>query len=393
MCEQILNIPINIFNDYYTYDKKIDIEGFTLKLEFTKNLILYNNNESKYHVFNLIENNESNDLEYKFIPGYNKIENNKHGILQYKCEINGHIINIDKSTFVLNYTNNKKNNPIYICDKNKIFDRVEKIKKEIDRIKNIQDVIIDILNNETTINYKKDHVMKNIDFGRFKKKDRKRFGLTLYNVIENNEHDLNYYYDIMIKNEKFKFIENYKKKIEDHKEKIYNKTKRKTIRKLEKNSKYNDCLNEYKNKIFIVYMYYIILKQCVSYEQILNIAHDNITKNNYYSDDILFHDIIENIIKCVNDNDYVNYGIFDNNLYSKIYYFKTQNIYAVARNENNYKIATGILLAKSKQDEKWNIFPCATNNDDDIKYDNIVKLCDEFKKIQVDTKINFFTKN
>lgn len=350
-------IPINIFlNNINPHNKLISTYDITnIITEFKKSIIYYDNNKKKYIVLNLENNTTCNDILY-YKNNDIEIELNKSDI-KFVCP-------------TIDYQ------PKYITDKNKVNLRKNDIDNEIKNINDIKKEIQNIIQNNN-INYKNDHIPKNINKSRFTKKNDTWFSIILNNIITNNTEDIQFY----INNIKNNFnVDNEQNELN----RIINNNK------IIKNNDNNSDFNRLKKIIFIKYLFSIIKSETENYLNYLNITQKNIYTNKY-CDKILFNDVIKNHIFEIKNTENTKYGILDENLFEKKYYFKTENIMAYSRNFDIYKNANGILLVKSKSDNKWNIFPCACDCDKQISFKKIESICNEVVNIHNDTGINIFT--
>lgn len=123
--------------------------------------------------------------------------------------------------------------------------------------------------------------------------------------------------------------------------------------KLNININTNICLEE----LFIYFTICKILKNIELYKNYLSCCINNITQNIFQLNKkyCMFNDILEDRL-CEKDNEL-------EHVFSEYYIFKDYNTYAID-NKNKCK-CLGYILAFSKHDNKWNVFP---KNNDNTQY-------------------------
>jgi hypothetical protein len=355
-------IPMNfLFKNINPNNKKIsltDINKIKIKLLFSESIIYYDNDKSKYLILK---------LEYDEL---------NHNIIKYK---NDSIkITLDKSEIQLYYPQCDYQ-PNYIVDEIKVNDRINKLNNEINNINNILKEIDNLIKNNN-INYKKIHFPTNLECKRFRDYNNNSwFSIILNNTITNDVNDLQTYIDLIENNLDVKSEKETLNKIKIN------------ISENNKNKFNNSDFNKLKKNVFIKYLLSVIKTQSSCYLNYLNETKNNILNIKKYDDELLFNDIVTNYILEINNNDKEKYGIFDDNLFTKIYYFKTDNVMAYSRNHDTHKKANGMLLAKATSNGKWNIFPCSKNEDEKITFNEIDQIYNDIEKIKNDTNINIFT--
>jgi hypothetical protein len=128
------------------------------------------------------------------------------------------------------------------------------------------------------------------------------------------------------------------------------------------------CLEE----LFIYFTICKILKNIELYKNYLSCCIDNINKNlfNLNKKYCMFNDVLEDRI-CEKDNEL-------DSKFSEYYIFKDYDTYAI--DNKNKCMCLGYVLALSKKDNKWNVFP--KNNDNSQHYissDNIDNMLNIIK--------------
>jgi hypothetical protein len=316
--------PFDLFKKFFNDDESrlIPANKLSFTITFNKNpIIIFNKKLYIFHISNDNANNESIIYKCKKIPEVTLELDLKNTLLIYN-----------------EYKINELSKQIYLKNQNEIYpnefsDRMLKLNNEMDRILNLKNFILDLVQNKKNIDFKTKHIPENLNIDKYNN-EINSFILSRTHIKQMKNSTIINLFNYVEKKLRIKLNINHT--LLNDKIKLKDK---KRVNYLERET----------TDLFIYYLFTLLIKNIDEYVDYLNICINTIKMENFYlcKNTFIFNDSISGIIESLEPND----------KFSERYYFKDYNIYGMNYYNKKFTSVNGYLLCKSKKDNKWNVFP------------------------------------